>query len=138
MKSVILILGVFVLIFGSLAIGYCYDNGADEEYTFTSPPIQFDRDDISYTNTPVNKLERGVINMATFWLELPAEVAKVSEEQDPAAGFTVGMANGVLTSAVRGVTALYDTATLNLAFFTSYTYIISYNRKMSIGKIYLF
>ena len=86
MKSVILILGVFVLIFGSLAIGYCYDNGADEEYTFTSPPIQFDRDDISYTNTPVNKLERGVINMATFWLELPAEVAKVSEEQDPEPG----------------------------------------------------
>jgi len=118
MKNLILILSVLGLIFGSLAIGYCYENGVEEDYTFTSPPVQFDRDDISYANTPVNKLERGVINMATFWLEIPTEVAKVSAEQDPAAGFTVGMANGVLTSAVRGVTALYDTATFAVPSYT--------------------
>jgi putative exosortase-associated protein (TIGR04073 family) len=118
MKNLILILSVLVLIFGGLTIGYCYDNGADEDFTFSSPPMQFDRDDISYSNTPVNKLERGVINLATFWMELPAEVAKVSNEQDPAAGVTVGVVNGVITSAIRGVTAIYDTATFPVPSYT--------------------
>ena len=56
--------------------------------------------------------------MATFWMELPAEVAKVAKEQDPAAGVTVGTVNGTVTSAVRCFTGIYDTATF---FFPSYT-----------------
>ncbi|MDD5505305.1 MAG: exosortase system-associated protein, TIGR04073 family [Candidatus Omnitrophica bacterium] len=118
MKNLILILGVLVLIFGGLTAGYCYENGADEEYTFTSPPMDIDRDEIPYSESSLNKLERGVINMATFWLELPAEVAKVSDEQDPAAGATVGVVNGVITSAIRGVTAIYDTVTFPVPSYT--------------------
>lgn len=118
MKNLILILGVLVLIFGGLTVGYCYENGADEEYTFTSPPMDIDRDEIPYSESSLNKLERGVINMATFWLELPAEVAKVSDEQDPAAGATVGVVNGVITSAIRGVTAIYDTVTFPVPSYT--------------------
>lgn len=118
MKNLILILSVLVLIFGGLTIGYCYDNEADDEYTFTSPPMDIDRDEIPYSESSINKLERGVINMATFWLELPAEVAKVSNEQDPAAGATVGVVNGVITSAIRGVTAIYDTVTFPVPSYT--------------------
>ena len=118
MKNLILILSVLVLIFGSLTIGYCYENEADDESTFTSLPMEIDRDEISYSNSPVNKLERGVINMATFWMELPAEVARVSNEQDPVAGVTVGVVNGVITSAIRGLTAIYDTATFLVPSYT--------------------
>jgi len=118
MRNLILILGVLVLIFGSLTVGYCYSDDDSCEFTFSSPPVDIDRDDISFVQTPVNKLERGIINMATFWMELPAEVAKVSKEQDPAAGATVGVVNGVIISAVRGATALYDTATFPVASYS--------------------
>jgi len=118
MKKLILILSALVLIFGSLTIGYCVDDETDGEYTFNSPSMEIDRDDLSYANTPVNKLSRGVINMATFWLEAPTEVAKVSKEQDPAAGATIGLVNGIITSAVRGLTAIYDTATFPLPSYS--------------------
>ena len=121
MKSLFLILGVLALIFGSLAVGYCYDDGEYDppcEYTFTSPPVDIDRDEISFTRTPINKLERGIINMATFWMELPAEVAKVAMEDDPAAAATYGVVNGTIISAVRGATALYDTATFPVASYS--------------------
>jgi putative exosortase-associated protein (TIGR04073 family) len=117
MKNLILIFCVFALVFGSLAAGYCYDDG-NYEFDFKSPPMEINREDISYTDTPVNKLERGVINVATFWMEIPTEVAKVSCEQDPAAGMTVGLVNGVITSAIRGLAGVYDTLTFPVASYT--------------------
>lgn len=116
MRKLLLVVCALALIFGSLTVGYCDDDPC--EYTFTSPPMEIDRDDISFTETPVNKLERGVINLVTFWMEIPAEVAKVSKEQDPAAGFTVGVVNGTIISAVRGVSGVYDTATFPVASYS--------------------
>ncbi len=118
MKNLILVLGVLVFAFVGLTAGYCYDSDSSYEYTFTSPPVEIDRDDISYSDTPVNKLERGVITMATFWMEIPAEVAKVSNEEDPAAGLTVGVVNGVITSAMRGIAGIYDTVTFPIPSYT--------------------
>ncbi|MFA5310897.1 MAG: hypothetical protein WC355_01090 [Candidatus Omnitrophota bacterium] len=51
-----------------------------------------DADKISHGESPLNKLERGIINGATFWMELPAEV-------------------------VRAGTALFDTFTFFISFF---------------------
>ena len=135
MKNLILILSVLALIFGSLTIGYCYDDEFYGEYTFTSPPIEIDRDEISFGDSPVNKLERGIINMATFWMELPAEVAKVSNEQDLAAGVTVGVVNGVIISAVRGLSAIYDTATFPFASYTKPVIKPEYAWKVADDKI---
>ena len=118
MKNLILILSALALIFGSLTVGYCSDNEADSEYMYLSPPIQIDRDTIPYSSTPLNKLERGVVNMATFWAEIPAEVAKVSNEQDPAVGATVGLVNGTITSVIRGLTGIYDTVTFPIPSYT--------------------
>jgi putative exosortase-associated protein (TIGR04073 family) len=70
-----------------------------------------DADKIPYGSSPINKLERGLGNCATFWMELPAEVARVSSEQNPVMGATIGVVNGTITSIVRGGTALFDTAT---------------------------
>lgn len=118
MKNLILILSALALIFGGLSIGYCYDYGADSEVDYPAPIMEIDRDEIPYAGSPINKLERGIINMATFWMELPAEVAKVSREQDPAAGATVGVVNGTITSAIRGLAGIYDTATFPIPSYT--------------------
>lgn len=117
MKKLIPALCVIVLIFGFICVGYCEREG-DGGTVITLPAFQVDRDQIPYESKPINKLERGVINIATFWMELPAEVAKVTKEQDPAAGVTIGAVNGVITSAVRGLTGIYDTFTF---FLPSYT-----------------
>lgn len=117
MKKVMLLALALVFVVGLFAIGYAEDE-ADVLYIRALPPFQLDRDEIPYKTAPINKLERGVINMATFWLELPAEVAKVTKEQDPLAGVTIGVVNGVFTSAVRGATAVFDATTW---FVPSYT-----------------
>lgn len=66
---------------------------------------------INYTETPVNKLARGLINTATCWAEVPAGVFKVSKEKDPFTGLTLGTAEGLCNSLLRGLTGVYDTVT---------------------------
>jgi len=117
MKKVMLLVLAFVFIIGLFALGYAAEE-PDILYMKALPPIQVDRDEIPYSTGPIHKLSRGVINMATFWLEIPAEVAKVTKEQDPAAGATIGLVDGTLTGVVRGATAIFDTATF---FVPSYT-----------------
>lgn len=70
-----------------------------------------DLDKIPYKQKAINKLNRGVVNSATFWLEIPAEVAKVSNEQNPLMGVTVGAVHGLVASVVRAGSAAFDTVT---------------------------
>lgn len=116
------IMSIFLLVILALAavfpgIGYA-DNQSGEAQYLEMPVFQVDGDKIPYQNSPLNKLERGVVNMATFWVELPAEVARVSKEKDPAMGATVGVANGIFTSALRGVTGILDTVTFLIPSYT--------------------
>ena len=96
------------------------DYNDDEYVTFGAVkeiPV-INADNIPYQEGPLNKLERGVINGATFWMELPAEVAKVSKEENLAMGLTKGVVHGTITGIVRGATALFDFFTF---FVPSYT-----------------
>jgi putative exosortase-associated protein (TIGR04073 family) len=70
-----------------------------------------DLDKVPYGQRAINKLDRGVINTATFWMEIPAEVAKVSNEQNPLMGVTVGTVHGLFASVVRAGSGLFDTFT---------------------------
>lgn len=70
-----------------------------------------DLDKVPYGKKAINKLDRGVVNTATFWMEIPAEVAKVSNEQNPAMGLTVGVVHGVVASVIRAGSAAFDTLT---------------------------
>ncbi|MBN2831635.1 MAG: exosortase system-associated protein, TIGR04073 family [Candidatus Omnitrophica bacterium] len=108
---VILILVVIVsLVFSSNT--YAEYEGDDYIYFGTIEKVSvIDADKIPYATSPLNKLNRGLINGASFWTELPAEVAKVSKEQNPAMGATVGVVQGTITGVVRGATALFDTFT---------------------------
>ena len=102
-----------------LAFALCINTSARAEYEGTEY-IEFgsiqrlpviDADKIPYRTKAINKLDRGIVNTATFWLEVPAEVAKVSKEQDPFMGATVGLVHGLITSVVRAGTAAFDTVT---------------------------
>lgn len=70
-----------------------------------------DLDKVPYKQKAINKLDRGVVNAATFWLEIPAEVAKVSNEENPLMGVTVGTVHGLFASVVRAGSAAFDTVT---------------------------
>jgi len=70
-----------------------------------------DNNNINYENSPVNKLGRGLINTATCWAEVPASVARVSEQTDPFVGTTLGAVEGVFTGILRGITGLFEAVT---------------------------
>ena len=115
MKKIAILAVVFILIAGFMAQGYA-ETVVQEQ--MSAPEFQINADKIPYGKTALNKLERGTVNMATFWMELPAGVAKVSRESNPVLGVTVGAVNGVFTSAIRGLTAMFDVAT---CMITSYS-----------------
>jgi len=89
--------------------------GNDEYIDFggsapTGLPV-IDADKLPYGTNAINKLDRGVVNSATFWMELPAEVARVSKERDPFAGLTIGVVHGAIATVFRAGTAVFDTLT---------------------------
>jgi putative exosortase-associated protein (TIGR04073 family) len=71
----------------------------------------FNLEEINYENSAVNKLGRGLINTATFWVEIPGRVAQVSAEENPLLGVTLGGAEGTFNALVRGVSGVFDTVT---------------------------
>jgi putative exosortase-associated protein (TIGR04073 family) len=66
----------------------------------------------TYGKTPFNKLTRGVLNMSTFYLEVPANVIRVGKEKnDYFIGATIGTAQGFFACMLRALTGVYDTVT---------------------------
>ena len=75
-------------------------------------------EDIRWGGTPLHKLERGLINICTFPLELPASMMSVADEKGEIFGFLIGAVEGLFTSAFRALSGAYDTLTF---FIPSYT-----------------
>lgn len=103
-RKAILFVCIMILVFCVFAISY-----ADEQEQGTS--YGYEPDKVSYDNSPMNKLDRGVVNTATFWAEIPADIAKVSKEKDPFAGCTLGVVQGTFNAIVRGFTGVFDMVT---------------------------
>ena len=76
----------------------------DAQYTI-------DTDNIRYESSPVNKFGRGLINAATCWLEVPAEVYRVAKEKGNFVGGTLGLLQGVCSTLLRAATGVVDVAT---------------------------
>ena len=114
MKKIILVICALISVMPLALNAYAQADDGEAEYVYFGDikrlPV-VDADKIPYGTKAINKLDRGVINSATFWLEIPAEVAKVSKEQNPLMGVTVGVVHGAITSVVRAGTALFDTLT---------------------------
>lgn len=72
---------------------------------------------IAEENTPVKmgkKLGRGVVNVATGWLELPKNIYTTTTETNPAMGVTYGTLKGLGMTVVRTVAGVYDAVTFLL------------------------
>jgi putative exosortase-associated protein (TIGR04073 family) len=100
----ILFLCIMIAVFCAFALSYADDGGQSTGYGY-------EPDKAAYDNTPMSKLNRGAVNSATFWAEIPADVAKVSKEKDPVAGCTLGVMQGTFNAVVRGFTGLFDVVT---------------------------
>lgn len=70
-----------------------------------------DTQDMRYSKSPINKLGRGVINTATCWLEVPAEIGRVGAVKGPFVGYTLGLVEGLFTTMLRGATGMLDAVT---------------------------
>jgi putative exosortase-associated protein (TIGR04073 family) len=115
MRKAAVLTVVFMLIAGFMAQGFAEEMLREQ---MPEPGSQIDAEKIPYGKTALNKLERGSMNMATFWMELPASVARVSSESNPVLGVTVGAVNGVFTSAIRGLTAIFDVTTFMIPSYS--------------------
>jgi len=112
MKKILVILCMFLTMFS--LVNYAAADGEYEPYPQEESEEDLygsDAEDIRYEKTPVNKLGRGVINTATCWAEIPAQMAKVSKEHDPALGCTLGVVEGAISGIVRGATGIFDALT---------------------------
>ena|SRR3989338_2123292 len=63
---------------------------------------------------PVTKLGRGLCNILTSPLELPAQSSKANNSDGPFAGATVGVLKGLQMTVTRAVVGVYEVATFML------------------------
>jgi len=112
MKKLVLSFCLTVLILFNLSAAF-----AQDKYQAPVVPEEekkaalIDTADMKYDKTPINKLGRGVANITTFYLEVPASMFRVSKEKGELVGFTLGFFQGTLTSLLRLTAGLYDTVT---------------------------
>lgn len=97
------------LSFALLLVANVYAEEASVAQNSTSSAI--DTSNMKYERYPLNKLGRGLVNTLTCWIEVPAQVLKVSGDRDPFIGCTLGLAEGFCTALMRGVTGVFDVAT---------------------------
>ena len=74
--------------------------------------------DLRWGGTPLHKLERGVVNIFTCPLELPASMISVAHEKGEIFGFLIGAAEGVFTTVFRAASGVYDTVTFMIPSYT--------------------
>jgi putative exosortase-associated protein (TIGR04073 family) len=78
---------------------------------FISQAYALDTRSLSVSKTPLNKLIRGLVNVATCIVELPASIVEVSRDKGFVKGATLGVADGLVTTVVRLGTGLFDAVT---------------------------
>ena len=65
----------------------------------------------SYVNNSAEKLESGVANTLTGWLELPKNIILTSQKEGPVYGITIGLGMGVMHSVGRTLVGALDAVT---------------------------
>ena len=59
----------------------------------------------------VQKLGRGLTNVATGWFELPMQISSGMSESGSVQGFFIGLGKGAVFTVLREAAGVYDTAT---------------------------
>jgi len=75
---------------------------------------------VSYAQDMGRKLSRGVVNIATGWVEIPKNVYDLATEHDCASGIILGLPKGCLMAIVRTGIGVYDTLTFPLSIPKGY------------------
>jgi putative exosortase-associated protein (TIGR04073 family) len=91
--------------------------------------------DFPFARTPLNKLGRGLMNTATFYLELPAAIWDVSAKREFISGWTMGTLEGMLISLVRLGTGLFDAATFLIPPYNKPLMLPEYAHESAIQKM---
>jgi len=110
MKRILLILCALTFLLSLSIISYAQE-AKTQSTAECIPDAPVKTEDMRYGKSPFNKLGRGAINTATCWLEIPAEVCRLSEEKGPFVGYTLGFAEGIFTTLLRGATGIFDAVT---------------------------
>ena len=71
-----------------------------------------------------NKLKRGVVNLATGWVELFNQPHKVGQEEGFGAGATKGVAMGIGWTVAREVVGAWDTVTFLFPVPADYAFVL--------------
>jgi putative exosortase-associated protein (TIGR04073 family) len=66
-------------------------------------------------SSPLRKLARGLANVSTGWIELPAEVARTTELEGSIAGLSSGIVRGAWKGLERTVVGAWEAATFVFA-----------------------
>ena len=74
--------------------------------------------DMRWDGTPLHKLERGVVNIFTCPVELPASMISVADEKGEIFGFLIGTAEGLVTTVFRAASGVYDTLTFMIPSYS--------------------
>lgn len=74
----------------------------------TSIAIIFCISSLSYADTPLKKLGRGVANIVSCPMEIINRVHLANEESGPLAGYTWGLLDGIYRTGLRALTGAYE------------------------------
>lgn len=74
----------------------------------------------AFAQSPVRKLGRGAANTITGFLEVPANIVDVVEEEGPIAAITYGIARGCAMAVLRTAVGVYELVTFALPFPENY------------------
>lgn len=120
MKQVSLAVSLIILGMFGVSNAYAQGNGGYVQGQAPAAPMQvapaapvvYTTSNNGYQNTPVNKLGRGLSNILTFYLEIPASELQTCKCQgDSFFSFFTGTLKGVFTALYRGFTGVLDTVT---------------------------
>jgi putative exosortase-associated protein (TIGR04073 family) len=64
-----------------------------------------------YAGDPVQKLGRGITNVATGWVEIPKEIGRSVEKSGDFAGLVVGPFKGIAKAIGRTIVGVYEVVT---------------------------
>jgi putative exosortase-associated protein (TIGR04073 family) len=78
-------------------------------------PAQAEGSSDGYGQSPVGKLEHGLANMATGWVELPKNIINISSDSNVLVGVTWGSLRGALETVSRTLGGVADFLTFPFA-----------------------
>lgn len=104
---------IFILLcFVLLNFSEAFASKAQEDAAKGTDIALIDTTDMRYHRTPIRKLYRGMLNVLTCPLEVPASMFNVAADEENAfTGFALGGIQGVWTTLLRGLEGVFDVVT---------------------------